>query len=394
MFLSHLECTRCGKAHDAKDVQTVCKQCAGVLFARYDLDQIAAHVSKELLRSRVMSMWRYRELLPVNNEGNVTTLGEGLTPVFRLERSGRKVGLLNLFMKNDGLIPTGTFKARGMASAVSKCRELGVKAVAVATAGNAGAAMTAYASRAGIDSYVFMPKDTPDPIRLECEIYGARLTLVDGLISDAGRMVEQQCAQQGWMNLSTMKEPYRVEGKKTMGLEIAEQSGWSLPDAIVYPTGGGTGIVGMWKAFDELEKLGWLEREKKPRMVSVQSTGCAPVVKAMREGRESCDFWNDATTVAAGLRVPKAYGDYLILRAIRESDGTAVAVSDEEMLNAMKELATSEGVWVCPEGAATYAGIGKLLESGAIDKDEKVLLYNTGLGILYPELIGEGLKTS
>lgn len=386
MFLSYLECTKCGKRHDPSLVQTTCTNCKGVLLARYDLDQVAQHFSKQALASRVTSMWRYLELLPVKDESNISTLGEGYTNVLRLSKVGRKVGLTELFMKDDGLVPTGTFKARGMAAAISKCVELGVGKVAVATAGNAGAAMAAFASRAGIESYAYMPKDTPEPIRRECEVYGGKVTLVAGTIADAGKIVDELSPRNNWMTLSTMKEPYRVEGKKTMGLEIAEQFEWRIPDVIVYPTGGGTGIVGMWKAFDELEKIGWIN-SKRPRFVSVQSSGCAPVVKAFQEGKESCEFWNSANTVAAGLRVPKAYGDYLILRAIRESHGTAVAVCDKEILNAMKELARTEGIWVCPEGAATYACLPKLQNEGFLDKDERVLLYNTGLGILYADLI-------
>jgi threonine synthase len=331
-------------------------------------------------------MWRYRELLPVKDESNIVTLGEGYTNVLPIAKVGRKVGLKNLFMKDDGLIPTGTFKARGMAAAISKCLELGVSKVAVATAGNAGAAMAAYASRAGIESNAYMPKDTPEAIRRECEVYGAKVTLVDGTIADASKLVDGLSSGNGWMTLSTMKEPYRVEGKKTMGFEIAEQCGWQVPDVIVYPTGGGTGIVGMWKAFEELEKVGLLN-SKRPRFVSVQSSGCAPVVKAFQEGKESCDFWEDADTVAAGLRVPRAYGDYLILRAIRESHGTALAVTDRQIVGAMKELARTEGIWVCPEGAATFACLPKLRNEGFLDKDEHVLLYNTGLGTLYADLL-------
>jgi len=386
LFLSHLECTRCGKKHNADSVQTVCDDCTGVLFARYDLDNVAEHLSKPVLQSRVKSMWRYRELLPIKDELNVITLGEGFTPIMQLRKAGKSFDMKNLFMKDDGLIPTGTFKARGMASAISKCKELGIRKVAVSTAGNAGAAMSAYASKAGLESYVYMPKDTPNPIKLECEIYGANVTLVDGSISDAGRMVDKAGKENGWMILSTMKEPYRVEGKKTMGFEIAEQFDWSLPDVVVYPTGGGTGIVGMWKAFDELERIGLISI-KRPRMVSVQSTTCAPVAKAVKEGKDSCEFWINPATIAAGLRVPKPFGDYLIIRTITESNGTAVAVSDEGMVRAMKDIARREGVWVCPEGAATYACLPQLGESGYIDTDETVLLYNTGSGVLYPDLI-------
>ncbi len=386
MFLSHLECTRCGKEFDYHAAHSVCGNCAGVLFARYRLDDVAKRLSIGDLQSRVHSMWRYRELLPIDIDSNVVTLGEGFTPILHLKKAGTSAGLRRLYMKDDGLIPTGTFKARGMASAISKCKELGVAKVSVATAGNAGAAMSAYAARAGIETHVFMPKTTPAPIRLECEVYAANVTLVDGSISDAGRAMEEERAKNGWMDLSTMKEPYRVEGKKTMGFEIAEQFDWTLPDVIVYPTGGGTGIVGMWKAFEELENLG-LASGKRPRLVSVQSTGCAPVVKAMKEGKDVCEPWPNAQTIAAGLRVPKAYGDYLILKALRASHGTAVTVSDSEMLNAMKKLAREEGVWVCPEGAATFASLRQLGVDGFIDRDEIILLYNTGSGVLYPELL-------
>ena len=384
--MTHLECTRCGRKHDADSVQTVCSKCRGVLFARYDLERVAGSLSKQILQSRIKGMWRYQELLPVRIESNIITFGEGFTPILHLARAGENVGLKNLFLKDDGIIPTGTFKARGMASAISKCKELGIGKVAVATAGNAGAAMSAYASRAGIETHVYMPSDTPEPIRLECEIYGAHVTLVDGTISDAGKIVDQGASRSGWMNLSTMKEPYRVEGKKTMGFEIAEQLDWTLPDVVVYPTGGGTGIVGMWKSFDELEKIGLISSDR-PRLVSVQSSGCAPVVKAIREGKEECDFWQEAQTVAAGLRVPKPYGDYLILRAIRQSHGTAIEVTDQDILAAMRALAGSEGLWVCPEGAATYACLDALQASVGFDNDERVLLYNTGSGILYPDII-------
>jgi len=386
LFLSHLECTKCSRSHEPNVVQTTCQSCGGVLFARYDLGQVEQHLSKATLASRVRSMWRYLELVPVKQESHIVTLGEGYTNVLQLNKLARKVGLKELVMKDDGLLPTGTFKARGMSVAISKCIELGVRKVAVATAGNAGAAMAAYASRGGIESYAYMPKDTPEPIVRECEIYGAKVILVDGTIADAGKIVDELCSRDDWMVLSTMKEPYRVEGKKTMGFEIAEQFRWRIPDLIVYPTGGGTGIVGMWKAFGELEQIGWMD-SKPPRFVSVQSSGCAPVVKAFREGRESCEFWNNAIAIAAGLRVPRAYADYLILRAIRESHGTAVAVSDNEILDAMKEVARKEGIWVCPEGAATYACLPKLKNEGFLDKDEQVLLYNTGLGTLYQDLV-------
>jgi threonine synthase len=347
---------------------------------------IGKATSKKALMSRVRSMWRYRELLPVNDDRNITTLGEGYTPVLKLNRIGLALGMKNVYVKDDGQIPTGSFKARGMACAISKCKELGVRKVAVATAGNAGAAMSAYAAQAGMDAFIYMPRDTPTPIRLECEIYGAHISLVNGTIADAGRLVSEGMARKEWFELSTMKEPYRVEGKKTMGFEIAEQFEWTLPDAIIYPTGGGTGIVGMSKAFDELNKLGWLSGQS-ARLISVQTAGCAPVAKAIQEHKDHCEFWENAHTLAAGLRVPKPYGDYLIIKAVNKSGGTSVIVSEDEMLNSMKTLARKEGIWICPEGAATLASIPHLLERSAIDRDERILLYNTGSGILYPETL-------
>jgi threonine synthase len=331
-------------------------------------------------------MWRYKELLPVEDEKNITTLGEGFTPILHLKKLGPKLGIRNLFLKDDGQIPTGSFKARGMASAISKCKELGLRKVAVPTAGNAGAAMSAYAAQAGIESYVYMPRETPQTIKLECEVYGAHVTMVDGTIADAGRVVGEGTARKEWFEMSTMKEPYRAEGKKTMGFEIAEQFTWKTPDVILYPTGGGTGIIGMSKAFDELESLGWI-RGTRPRFVSVQAAGCAPIAKAIQEHKENCEFWENAETSAAGLRVPKPYADYLIIKAVNQSKGTSAIVPEEEMLSSIKVLARTEGIWACPEGAATVAALRHLLEQEAIDPDETVLLYNTGLGILYPDTV-------
>jgi threonine synthase len=331
-------------------------------------------------------MWRYRELLPVRKVENIVTLGEGCTPILRCDRLGSELSVNNLLLKDDGMIPTGTFKARGLSAAVSKAKELGVRRIAIPTAGNAGAAVSAYGAKAGMETFVFMPKDAPHANKAECLAYGARLYLVDGLISDAGRIVTKGRNLMGWFDVSTTKEPYRVEGKKTMGLEIAEEMGWVLPDVILYPTGGGTGIIGMWKAFTELEQLGWIEGSK-PRMFSVQSEGCAPIVKAYREGGESCDFWMNAQTVAAGLRVPKPYADYLILKILRESHGGAVSVSEDSIFKAQRKLASKEGIFAAPEGAATIEGLKKLLDSGEVDKSENVLLYNTGSGILYTDLI-------
>jgi len=385
-YLSHLECSKCSREHDPAKTQTVCENCKGVLLARYDLPKVANSLSKEDLRTRVRSMWRYKELLPVNEEKNIATLGEGFTPILHLKKMGSRFGMKNLYMKDDGQMATGSFKARGMSSAISKCKELGIRKLAVATAGNAGAAMSAYAAQAEIEAHVFMPKETPITIKLECEVYGAHITIVDGTIADAGKLVSEGTARGEWFEMSTMKEPYRVEGKKTMGLEIAEQFDWTMPDVILYPTGGGTGIVGMSKAFDELESLGWV-KGKRPRMIPVQTAGCAPVARAIQEHKDHCEFWENANTLAAGLRVPKPYADYLIIKIVNETKGISSIVSEEEMLNSIRLVARTEGLWICPEGATTFASLPHLLEQGTVDRDERVLLYNTGLGILYPETI-------
>ncbi|UCH57314.1 MAG: threonine synthase [Candidatus Bathyarchaeota archaeon] len=384
-FLTHLECSKCGARHDHNEVQTVCRECGKPLFARYDLEAVGEAVSPGDLVGREASMWRYWELLPIMDTGNKVFLGEGWTPLTPAPRLGEAVGLPDLWIKDEGVIPTGTFKARGLAMAVSKAKELGIKRLALPSAGNAAGAMTAYGARAGMESYVFMPVDAPDVNKIECQAVGAKVVLVRGLITDCGRMVAKGKDEMDWFPLSTLKEPYRVEGKKTMGLEVAEQMGWELPDVIVYPTGGGTGIIGMWKVFDELEELGWIGSER-PRMVSVQSSGCAPIPKAFKEGKEESEFWEGAETLAAGLRVPHALGDFLILRAVRESGGAAVAVSDEEIMDAVGLMAREEGLFACPEGAATLAGLKTLLDDGKIDRNERVVLFNTGSGLKYTNL--------
>jgi threonine synthase len=384
-YYTHLECSKCGKKHDADVIQTVCKDCGKPLFARYDLKAVSESVTKEDLANKEASMWRYLELLPVKQQKNVISLGEGWTPLIPVRRLGKCIGLPDLWVKDEGVIPTGTFKSRGLAMAVSKAKELGVKRLALPSAGNAAGAMTAYGARAGMESYVFMPVDAPDVNKIECQVVGAKVVLVKGLITDCGKMVADGVNDMGWFPLSTLKEPYRVEGKKTMGLEVAEQFEWKLPDVIVYPTGGGTGIIGMWKVFDELEEMGWIGSER-PRMVSVQSSGCAPIPKAFDEGREESEFWAGAQTIAAGLRVPHALGDFLILKAVRESDGKALAVSDEEIMNSVGLLARSEGIFACPEGAATLAALRRMLEEGSIDKNERVVLFNTGSGLKYTNL--------
>ena len=384
-YLTHLECSKCGQKHDADKVQTVCEACGKPLFARYDLEGVKDLISPEDLVGREASMWRYWELLPVRDPKNKVSLGEGWTPMTRVKRLGNEIGLNDLWIKDEGIIPTGTFKARGLAMAVSKAKELGIKVLALPSAGNAAGAMTAYGARAGMESYVFMPVDAPDVNKIECQAVGAKVVLVRGLITDCGKMVADGIEEMGWFPLSTLKEPYRIEGKKTMGLEVAEQFGWELPDVIIYPTGGGTGIIGMWKVFDELEELGWIGSER-PRMVSVQASGCAPIPKAYEEGKEESEFWEGAETLAAGLRVPHALGDFLILRAVRESGGSALAVDDDEIMDAVGLMARSEGLFACPEGAATLAALKHLINGGDVDRDERVVLFNTGSGLKYTDL--------
>jgi threonine synthase len=366
-------------------VQTVCKKCGKPLFARYDLEEIKNTITKRELVGREASMWRYWELLPVKYKKNVVTLGEGWTPLTPAKKLGAEISLNNLWIKDEGIIPTGSFKARGLAMAVSKAKELGITRLAMPSAGNAAGAMAAYGARAGMKVYVFMPKDAPKVNMVECDVVGAKVVLVDGLISDAGKLVKGGTDTMKWFNVATLGEPYRVEGKKTMGIEVAEQMDWKLPDVIIYPTGGGTGIIGMWKVFDELEALGWIGSER-PRMVSVQAEGCAPIVKAYEEGKEESEFFENAQTVAAGLRVPKALGDYLILRAARESRGKCIAVSDDEIMDAVGQVSKAEGVFVCPEGAATFAALKHMVNDGDVKKDEKVVIFNTGSGLKYTDL--------
>jgi threonine synthase len=384
-YFTHLECSKCGKRFDADKVQTVCDACGKPLFARYDLDAVGKAVSPSDLVGREASMWRYRELLPVKERKNVVTLGEGWTPLTSVGRLGEAVGVPDLWVKDEGIIPTGTFKARGLSMAVSKAKELGAKRLALPSAGNAAGSIAAYAARAGMECYVFMPVDAPKVNAVESQVVGAKVVLVRGLITDAGKLVSEGIDEMGWFPVSTLKEPYRIEGKKTMGLEVAEQMGWELPDVIIYPTGGGTGIIGMWKVFDELETLGWIG-SKRPRMISVQAEGCAPIPKAFEEGKEESTFWEGAQTLAAGLRVPHALGDFLILRAVRESGGSALAVSDEEIMDAVRLMANMEGLFACPEGAATLAALKRLKGEGTIDKGERVVLFNTGTGLKYTDL--------
>ena len=340
-------------------------------------------MDRDEITRRKKGMWRWHELLPVLNEENQIFLGEGDTPLLSLPHLERELGLSNLYLKDESSNPTGSFKARGLAAAISKAKELGVEKVIIPTAGNAGGAMAAYAARAGLRAHIFMPKDTPLANIEESRIAGAEVVLVDGLISDAAGMAGEKARAEGWFDVSTFKEPYRVEGKKVMGYELAEAFGWQLPDVIIYPTGGGTGLVGMWKAFAELEMLGWLENTKRPRMVSVQADGCAPVVKAFEKGATFCDFWTNAQTVASGLRVPKSFADHLILQDIYESKGTAIAVSDQSILESQKQLAGMEGIFAAPEGAATLAALKELIKRGWVQPEEQIVLFNTGSGLKY-----------
>jgi len=384
-YVTHLECSKCGERHEADQIQTVCRKCGKPLFARYDLEKVREAMTKRELVGRVSSMWRYFELMPVKERGNIVSLGEGWTPLTKASRLGGVVGVESLWIKDEGIIPTGSFKARGLSAAISKAKELGIRRVAMPSAGNAAGAMAAYGARAGMEVYVFMPEDAPKVNAVESEVVGAKVVLVKGLISDAGKLVREGNKEMGWFNVATLGEPYRVEGKKTMGLEVAEQLDWDLPDVIIYPTGGGTGIIGMWKVFDELEEMGWIGSER-PRMISVQAEGCSPIPKAYEEGKEESEFFQNASTIATGLRVPKALGDFLILRAVRESEGTALAVTDEEIMADVGLMARNEGLFPCPEGAATLSALRHMIADGEVDRDERVVLFNTGSGLKYTDL--------
>lgn len=382
-YLSHLRCSGCGKEYSHNEIHTFCPDCQSPLLAQYDLKRAYLYVDRDQISRRKKGMWRWHELLPVLDPENQIFLGEGDTPLLPLPRLQKALGLSRLFVKDESSNPTGSFKARGLAAAVSKARELGVEKVIIPTAGNAGGAMAAYAARAGLKAHIFMPKDTPFANIEESRMAGAEVVLVDGLISDAAGMAGEKARAEGWFDVSTFKEPYRVEGKKVMGFELAEAFSWELPDVIVYPTGGGTGLIGMWKAFDEMEALGWLSNTKRPRMVSVQADGCAPVVRAFEQGAKFCDFWIDAQTIASGLRVPKSFADHLILKDIYESSGTAVAVSDQAIIESQKLLARMEGIFAAPEGAATLAALRELIKRRWIQPDERIVLFNTGSGLKY-----------
>ena len=372
--ITYFECSKCGEKLTPEVARNVCPKDGGPLYVRYDLAKIRQVTSRESVQQGPSSMWRYSAVLP---GAEPVTLGEGLSPMLHSRK------YVNLLIKDEGLNPTGSFKARGMSAALTMARHYGLTKLAAPSAGNAGGALAAYAAAAGIEAYVFMPKDVPLANRMEVEACGAHLTLVDGLISACGRMVAERKDAEGWFDVSTLKEPFRVEGKKTMGYEVAEQMGWSLPDAILYPTGGGVGLIGMWKAFEEMEALGWIEGGKRPKMISIQASGCAPIVKAVDEETTTADMWPDAHTLAAGLRVPKAYGDFIILDIVRKSGGTAIAVSDDEIMAAVAELASTEGIFAAPEGGAALAAYQQLLKTGFLTDIDKVVLFNTGSGYKY-----------
>jgi threonine synthase len=389
-FFTHLECSvPCGApALDPRQPHHLCS-CGAPLLARYDLDAVARSWRRESLADREPTMWRYREVLPLFEDSGETpvTLGEGWTPLLRARRLGARLGLDSLYVKDESLNPTNSFKARGLSAAVTRALYLRAKTLSIPSAGNAANALAAYAARAGLAARVFMPKDVKPPFIRECELYGAEVTLVDGLITDAGRVAAERGGPLGWYDTSTLKEPYRVEGKKTMGYELAEQLGWRLPDWIVYPTGGGTGIVGMWKAFEEMERIGWLASGRRPRMVTVQADGCAPIVRAFERGTQRAEPWPDARTIADGLRVPRAVGDFLVLRALGESGGTAIAVSDADMVRSMREMGTEEGISAAPEGGAALQAIKVLTERGDVKKSDVVVLFNTGGALKYLEVL-------
>ena len=391
MHVKNLECSFCHREYDARRLQNVCTECGKPLLVRYDLKRIAKFLTRQALYARRSDLWRYREMLPVRREDNIVTLGEGWTPLLPAKTLGASLGIGDLLVKDESLNPTQSFKARGMSVAVSMAKELGAKKLAAPSAGNAAGALAAYCARAGLGAYIFMPRDTPRANVIECEVAGAQVTLVDGLITDCGAEVARRKDTEGWFDVSTLKEPYRVEGKKTLGYELAEQSEWNLPDVIVYPTGGGTGLVGMWKAFDELQHLGWIG-DKRPRMISVQAAGCAPIVRAFEAGERFAKEFENAATVASGLRVPKAIGDFLILDAIRESGGTAITVTDDEMLEGSREMARTTGIFASPEGGACVPALRKLLARGDVKPNEKVVLFNTGSGIKYLEAFDQNLK--
>ncbi len=386
MFVTHLECSKTGKTYQPNRLYNL-SEAGKPLLVRYDLQKAAKTLTKGSLNYRPSSLWRYREVLPVVIEENIVTLGEGWTPLVHTNSLGRQLGISELYIKDESLNPTGSFKARGLCLAVSMAKELGVKRVAIPSAGNAAGAMAAYAARAGIEAYIFMPEDTPAANRIECVEMGARVTLIDGLITDCGAEVAGRKDAEGWFDLSTLKEPYRIEGKKTMGYELAEQFNWELPDVILYPTGGGTGLIGMWKAFDEMEQMGWIG-SRRPRMFTVQAEGCAPIVRAFNNGWDEAPEFENSRTIASGLRVPRAIGDFMMLDILRRSGGGAVAVTDEEMIAATREIGSTEGIFCAPEGSACLPALRRLIADGKVSADDRVVLFNTGAGLKYLEAFG------
>ena len=382
--IAFLECSKCHAHVSADTPQTVCPTCAGSLYVRYDLAKIKKTFTRESLAGRPATMWRYADVLP---DVPPVTLGEGFTPMLPSRKRP------NVFIKDEGLNPTGSFKARGLCAAVTMAKHYGVSKVAIPSAGNAASALAAYAAAAGIEAHIFMPRDVPKANLVECQTYGAHVTLIDGLISDCGRRVAEGREREGWFDISTLKEPFRIEGKKTMGYEVAEQLGWTIPDAIIYPTGGGVGMIGMWKAFDEMEQLGWIGK-KRPKMIAVQSSGCAPIPKAWEEGKPTSEAWANAATLAAGLRVPKAYGDYIILDILKQSAGTAVAVSDDDIMDALREWARDEGIFAAPEGAAALSAYRALRKTGFLKPSDVTVLFNTGSGLKYIDVVADAEKSA
>ncbi|WP_186577866.1 threonine synthase [Aquibacillus kalidii] len=390
-YISHLYCPKCAATYDHNQVNQLC-ECGSPLLVDYNLKELSQHLSKEDIINRTSDLWRYHELLPVQKKENVITLGEGMTPLLQMQRIGRDMDIPNLLMKDEGIIPTGSFKARGAAVGVSKAKELGVEDLAMPTNGNAGAAWGLYSTRAGIRSTIVMPEDAPKITRNEVAISGANLYIINGLISDAGKVVSEAVKERNLFDASTLKEPYRIEGKKTMGLEIAEQLNWKMPDVILYPTGGGVGIIGIYKALTELKELGWMD-EDLPRLVAVQAEDCAPIVKAWQERKEESEFWKNSSTVAFGINVPKAIGDFLVLDALYKTDGCAIAIDDEAILHEQEKIASLEGAFVCPEGAATFVAARRLRKSGWIKEHEVVVALNTGMGIKYPDTVSVNVPT-
>ena len=384
-ILAFLQCSKCGGQFSKKEIHNLSPCCSLPLFPRYDIEKGKVYFKKDSLINRPPTMWRYKEMMPVNYEENITTLGEGFTPLEPADSLGKILGFKNLFLKNESINPTGSFKDRGMSAAISKAKEFGLNKISIPTAGNAGGATAAYTSKAGQESFIFMPSDTPKPFQVECEQYGAHIEMVNGFINDCGKIIAERKEKEGWFDISTLKEPYRVEGKKTMGYELAEQFDWELPDGIIYPTGGGTGIIGMWKAFDEMEKLGWIGSHR-PKMIAVQSEGCAPIIRAFEQGKKSADFFKNPETSALGLRVPVAVGDFLILQAIRKSNGYALTVSDKELMDGVKMIGKHEGIFSAPEGGATVAALPKLLELGMIHQNDRIVCFITGSGLKYVDL--------